>query len=195
MGVMKKLSDQMRTPKRKNSLLGAREGLPFEISLESVSAVARYERRQDKEKLKQFNDDVKAWSIDVTRQLRSNVRMLVKQDEQLSESIEPNVYPRNGEAERIGFSFAREGVYIHKGAGRGQGGFRGGSRWTDKHGKLKETNPLSFFKMGTGNRKPIRWFDPVIDKNLPFLADVVAEYAADMQIDATRIFVDKEDRE
>ena len=70
MGVMKKLSDQMRTPKRKNSLLGAREGLPFEISLESVSAVARYERRQDKEKLKQFNDDVKAWSIDVTRQLR-----------------------------------------------------------------------------------------------------------------------------
>ena len=108
MGVMKKLSDQMRTPKRKNSLLGAREGLPFEISLESVSAVARYERRQDKEKLKQFNDDVKAWSIDVTRQLRSNVRMLVKQDEQLSESIEPNVYSRNGEAERIGFSFARE---------------------------------------------------------------------------------------
>ncbi len=167
MGVMKKLSDQMRTPKRKNALLGAREGF---------SAVARYERLQDKEKLKQFNDDVKAWSIDVTRQLRSNVRMLVKQDEQLSESIEPNVYFRNGEAERIGFSFAREGVYIHKGAGRGQGGFRGGS-------------------MGTGNRRPIRWFDPVIDKNLSFLADVVAEYAADMQMDATRIFVDKEDRE
>ena len=35
----------------------------------------------------------------------------------------------------------------------------------------------------------------MIDKNLPFLADVVAEYAADMQMDATRIFVDKEDRE
>ena len=103
---MKKLSDQMRTHKRKNSLLGAREGLPFEISLESASAVARYERRQDKEKLKQFNDDVKAWSIDVTRQLRGNVRMLVKQDEELSESIEPNVYFRNSEAERLGFSFA-----------------------------------------------------------------------------------------
>lgn len=27
----------------------------------------------------------------------------------------------------------REGVYIHKGAGRGQGGFRGGSKWTDDH--------------------------------------------------------------
>lgn len=191
MGVMKRLSEQMRAPKRK-SLLGAREGLPFEITLESVSLTAQYERRQDKEKLRQFNDDVKGWSIDVTRQLRRNVRMLVRQDEELSGSIEPNIYNKNGEANRIGFSFAREGVYIHKGAGRGQGGFRGGSKWTDKYGKLKKTNPDSFYKMGTGNRRPIRWFDPVIEKNLPALADIVAEYAADMQIDATRIFIDRE---
>ena len=192
MGVMKRLSEQMRTPRKKNSILGAREGLPFEISLESVSAVARYERRQDKEKLKQFNDDVTGWSIDITRQLRGNVRMMVRRDEELSSSIEPNIYKKDGEAERIGFSFAREGVYIHKGAGRGQGGFRGGSKWTDRYGKLKKTNPLSFYKMGTGNRKPIRWFDPIIDKNLPALADLVAEYAADMQIDATRIYIDRE---
>lgn len=191
MGVMKRLSEQVRTPKRK-SLLGAREGLPFEITLESVSLTAQYERRQDKEKLRQFNDDVKGWSIDTTRQLRGNVRMLVRQDEELSGSIEPNIYNKNGEANRIGFSFAREGVYIHKGAGRGQGGFRGGSKWTDKYGKLKKTNPDSFYKMGTGNRRPIRWFDPVIEKNLPALADIVAEYAADMQIDATRIFIDRE---
>ena len=51
---------------------------------------------------------------------------------------------------------------------------------------------FSFYKMGTGNRIPIRWFDPVIDRNLPALADVVAEYAADMQIDATRIYIDRE---
>lgn len=191
MGVMKRLSEQMRTPKRKNSILGARDGLPFEISLESVSAVARYERRQDKEKLKQFNDDVAGWSIDITKQLRGNVRMMVKRDEELSSSIEPNIYKKDGEAQRIGFSFAREGIYIHKGAGRGQGGFRGGSKWTDRYGKLKKTNPLSFYKMGTGNRKPIRWFDPIIDKNLPALADLVADYAADMQIDATQIYIDR----
>lgn len=192
MGVMKRLSEQMRTPKRKNSILGARDGLPFEISLESVSAVARYERRQDKEKLKQFNDDVDAWRIDITRQLRGNVRILVKQDEVLSSSIDSNVHKEKGEPDRLGFSFAREGIYIHKGAGRGQGGFRGGSKWTDRHGKLKKTNPESFYKMGTGNRTPIRWFDPVIDRNLPALADLVAEYAADMQIDASRIFIDRE---
>lgn len=190
MGVMKKLSEQIRTPRKKNSILGSREGLPFEISLESVSAVARYERQQNKEKLKQFNDDIDAWRIDVTRQLRGNVRMLVKQDELLSSSIDSNVYKKNGEPVRLGFSFEREGIYIHKGAGRGQGGFRGGSKWIDRYGKLKKTNPHSFYKMGTGNRKPIRWFDPIIDKNLPALADVVAEYAADMQIDASRIYVD-----
>ena len=191
MGMMKRLSEQIRKP-RKRGILGTGEGLPFEISLESVSRTAQYERRQDKARLKQFNDDIMGWSIDVTRQLRGNVRMLVKQDEELSGSIEPNIYNKNGEAARIGFSFAREGVYIHKGAGRGQGGFRGGSKWTDKYGKLKKTNPESFFKMGTGNRRPIKWFDPVIEKNLPALADIVAEYAADMQIDATRIFIDRE---
>lgn len=107
-------------------------------------------------------------------------------------TLEPRIYKSKGETERVGFSFAREGIYIHKGAGRGQGGFRGGSKWTDKYGKLKKTNPDSFYLMGTGNRHPIRWFDPIIEKNLPKLADIVADYAADMQIDASRIFIDKD---
>lgn len=192
MGVMKKLSEQLRNNRKgKKSILGSKEGLPFEISMESVSEIARYERSQDKEKVEKFNNDIKGWSIDVTRQLRTNVRMLVKQDEELSSSVEPNIYKYKGEANRIGFSFAREGVYIHHGAGRGQGGYRGGSKWRDKRGKMKMTNPLSFFKMGTGNRKQIKWFDPVIEKNLPALADIVSEYSADMQIDATRIFIDR----
>lgn len=192
MGLMKRLSEQIRESKRrKKSLLGSREGLPFEISLRSVSETERYQRSQNKERLEQFNDDIKGWSINTTRQLRTNVRLLVKKDEKLSQSIEPNIYLKKGESERIGFSFVREGVYIHRGAGNGQGGFRGGSKWTDKYGKLKQTNPLSFFKMGQGNRTPILWFDPIIQKNLPALADIVAEYAGDMQIDATQIFIEK----
>ena len=164
----------MRTPKRRNSLIGAREGLPFEISLESTSRIARYERRLDKEKLRQFNSEVKEWMGYMIQDLKGRI------------------YKSKGETERVGFSFAREGIYIHRGAGRGQGGFRGGSKWTDKYGKLKKTNPDSFYLMGTGNRHPIRWFDPIIEKNLPKLADIVADYAADMQIDASRIFIDKD---
>ena len=182
----------MRTPKRRNSLIGAREGLPFEISLESTSRIARYERRQVKEKLRQFNSEVKEWMGYVIQDLKGNIALLVQKDEFLSDSLEPRIYKSKGETERVGFSFAREGIYIHRGAGRGQGGFRGGSKWTDKYGKLKKTNPDSFYLMGTGNRQPIRWFDPIIEKNLPKLADIVADYAADMQIDASRIFIDKD---
>ena len=191
MGYYKKLSDQIRSAKRsKKTILGSRDGLPFEISLKSISETDRYQRSLDKERLKKFNDDIKAWSIHCTSQLRMNVRMMVKHDKKLSSSIEPNVYHYKGEANRIGFSFAREGVYIHKGAGRGQGGFKGGSKWMNRKGEVKSTDPTSYFKMGQGNRKPVEWFDPVIKKNLPYLADVVAEYAATMQMDATNIFID-----
>lgn len=176
-------------------MLGSADGLPFEISLKSISEIERYNRSKDLERVKQFNDDVKGWAIDVTKKLRVNVRMLVSEDKRLSSSIEPNIYTykkkKDGEAERIGFSFAREGVYIHKGAGRGQGGFRGGSKWTDRYGTLKRTDPASYYKMGTGNRREIRWFDPVISANLPALANIVAEYAATMQLDASRIFIDR----
>ncbi len=196
MGVMKRLSEQIASSsRRRRTVLGSADGLPFEISLKSISEIERYNRSKDLERVKQFNDDVKGWAIDVTKKLRVNVRMLVSEDKRLSSSIEPNIYTykkkKDGEAERIGFSFAREGVYIHKGAGRGQGGFRGGSKWTDRYGTLKRTDPASYYKMGTGNRREIRWFDPVISANLPALANIVAEYAATMQLDASRIFIDR----
>ena len=89
MGVMKRLSEQMRTPKRRNSLIGAREGLPFEISLESTSRIARYERRQDKEKLRQFNSEVKEWMGYVIQDLKGNIALLVQKDEFLSDSLNP----------------------------------------------------------------------------------------------------------
>jgi hypothetical protein len=44
---------------------------------------------------------------------------------------------------------------------------------------------------GTGNRRPIRWFDPVVDRRLSELADIVSVYSATMQIDATTIYIEK----
>lgn len=87
----------MRTPKRKNSLIGAREGLPFEISLESTSRIARYERRQDKEKLRQFNSEVKEWMGYIIQDLKGNIALLVQKDEFLSDSLEPRIYKSKGE--------------------------------------------------------------------------------------------------
>ncbi len=191
MGVMKRLSEQIKDTRRRSGGLDMSKGLPFELKLESNSEVDRYHRVQDKDRLNAFHEAVYGWAIDVTKQLKSSVRMLVRDDRELSDSIDPMLYKKKGEISRIGFSFKREGVYIHKGAGRGQGGFRGGSKWTTRQGKLKQTDPLSFYKMGTGNRKPIEWFDPVIERNIQALAEIVADYSVDMQVDATRIYINR----
>lgn len=164
--------------------------LPFELDLVSTSETVKYQRRQDKQRVKDFNKQVEAWCIEATSRLRVSVRAMVKNDSNLSASIQHNLYKEKGEVNRVGFSFAREGIYLHRGAGRGQGGFMGSS-WIDQLGKKRTTNPDAFGKMNTGNRKAVRWFDPVIEKELPFLADIVAEYCADMAVDATRIFIEK----
>lgn len=192
MGLMKRLSDQMLQARRKPKV--NLHHLPFEISLESISESDRFTRHQDKDRVEQFNKDVAGWSIHTTRRLKLNVRALVREDRQLSHSINPNVYYDNKygakEANRIGFSFAREGIHIHKGAGRGQGGYKG-SKWYNLHGELKTTQLSSLTKMGTGNREPIEWFDPVIEQELPQLADLVADYSSSLFMDASRIYIDR----
>jgi hypothetical protein len=168
-------------------------GLPFELSLESISEVEKFQRSKDKESLQKFNTDVKEWADDSKRDLRVSIKSLVKRDVYLSDSLRANLYYDRkyaSEVNRVGFSFVREGVYIHRGAGRGQGGVIGG-RWIDRHGKQKERSADSAGLQGTGKRKPIRWFDPVIDRRLPVLADIVSDYSATMQIDAANIFIEQ----
>jgi hypothetical protein len=71
--------------------------------------------------------------------------------------------------ERISFNFERHGVFVHKGVGRGY----------PSSGKQKIDNPSG------KTRKPIEWFNPVIDKYIPELADKIAEINADAAVNAT----------
>jgi len=93
---------------------------------------------------------------------------------------------KDGDVRSVGFSFLREGIYVHKGAGKGMGGLKGSS-WLDKYGVRKSTNPESLGKLATGNRKAKPWFD-ALDKDLPELGDIVAETYAARAIDATKLF-------
>ena len=168
-------------------------GLPFELSLETVSEIDRYTRGQDRSGQKEFNAAVESWAESSKMELRSSISTMVKRDVYLSDSLKANLYydrKYGSEVNRVGFSFAREGIYIHKGAGRGQGGVIGG-RWIDHQGRLKQRSDDSAGLQGTGKRKPIRWFDPVIARRLPLLANIVAEYTATMQINATNIFIER----
>ena len=196
MGYYKKLSTQAQNVRKLTSQLHASRrssNLPFELSLESSSEVDKFQRAQDKVAMKQFNKDVEDWSEKSKQALRISIKSLVKRDVSLSSSLKANLYydrKYGSEVNRVGFSFVREGVYIHRGAGRGQGGMIGG-RWIDRHGTMKSRAADSAGLQGTGNRTPIPWFDPVIEGRLPQLADIVADYSATMQINATNLFIDK----
>lgn len=194
MGYWKSQSIIRSSPRLTDKLRGSRRSgsLPFELSLETMSEIAKFERAQDKDGMREFNRNVEQWSETSKIALRGSIKSLVKRDVYLSDSLKANIYydTRYGrEVSRVGFSFAREGIYIHKGAGRGQGGVIGG-RWIDRYGNQKSRSSQSAGLQGYGNRKPILWFNPVIESRLPQLADLVSDYSATMQINAINLFID-----
>lgn len=168
------------------------------IRLETVSEVERYSLAQDADRLTAFNEAVEKWQNSVVTQLRASISV---KSQRIAHELEPRTYTdKYGLINRLGFSFQRHGIYIHKGAGKGYGGYVG-SKWTKlkringievSTGIVRHTNPASLTgSMGTGNRKAYEWFDPVVKRNLPKLMDIVTEYFDTMIIDATRIFIDK----
>lgn len=160
-----------------------------------MGATAQFLRIQDSPRLQQFNRDVAAWGRDVANQLRGNVGTLFAShgsaDHRLALSIESYVaYDKQYHMEvyRVGFRFARHGVHLHYGAGRGYGGLKG-SRWMDRMGYMKQTDENSLGKMGTGKRQEVDWFNPILERNLQRLADIAADYCADMILNTDYLFL------
>lgn len=76
-------------------------------------------------------------------------------------------------------------IYTSVGAGKGIGGTKG-SRWIDKFGNRKKTNPRSMGKLGTSDRTPKDFINKTLDSNegIEALADIVAVHQADAVIDS-----------
>lgn len=168
------------------------------IRLETVSEVERYSMAQDADRLTEFNQAVISWQNSVSAQLRATI---ATKSMRVAQGLKPNAYTdKYGIINRLGFSMPRHGIYIHKGAGRSQGGTIG-SKWTKlkvingvevSTGILRHTNPNSLnASQGTGNRKAFEWFDPIIKNRISELADIVTNYFDTMLIDATRIYINK----
>ena len=183
----------------------------------TASEIDRYDRVQNEPRLTKFNKGVEAWAEKVRAELavaapRAALRMPRSQTammrerlrknqalfdidkeirKPLSESITTKVrYDKKykAEATNIGFNFSRHGIYLHYGAGRGMGGFTG-SKWTDRYGRLRTTDQNSLGEMGIGSRSPIDWFNPVVKRNVSALADIAAEYCADMTLNLSKLFL------
>ena len=156
------------------------------------------QRVEDLDALRKFRKDVERWAQDTELALKIYApshkarRPYWEQEEfPLRDSIQS--YVKNddqfhAEPHRIGFRFARHGVHLQRGAGRGYGG-NIGSRWFDRYGYIRSTDPRSLGKAGTGNRPERDWFNRTLDERLPFLEQIVSEYCADMTVNTARLYL------
>ncbi len=137
--------------------------------------------------LAEYNKTLSDWSKKAKSTLQSGITQEGIGGTELAKSIKPRLYKaKNKDISGIGFSFRREGIYVHKGAGRGMGGQKGSS-WLDKYGVRKKTNPESLGKLATGNRVAKPWFD-ALDNDLQELSDIVAENYAGRAVNTTQLF-------
>ena len=145
------------------------------------------------EDVRKQNSVVLRWIPGVNRELRSSASWFQfgksqpfitrgtgtkqRQEGKLVNSIKPSTKQTFGEIDTISFSFERHGIFVHKGVGRG---------W-EKRGPMVTRTAKG--KMQNGGRNIVEWFNPVIDRNAPELADRIAEVNADAVLNATRLMI------
>lgn len=118
---------------------------------------------------KKFGDKIKPW-----------------EEYKLAEKLSYNVYKRFGVAEGIGFRIQQQGVWVHKGVGRGyqiRGGMvvrvDGSGDGRKKESRLPINAPVKRF--------PVDWFNPVVDANTNTLADRIALINENAVVNAMRL--------
>src|SRR3546814_11249373 len=105
-------------------------------------------------RVQQFNRDVRGWTAGTKRKMKLNVvRMTAVYSGHAREDLFTRVRSYMGEASKIQFAFPYYLVFVHKGAGRGHGGFKTG-KFTRADGSKGLTRRSSMGKMGTGQRQP-----------------------------------------
>ncbi|MCY1720153.1 hypothetical protein OU798_07355 [Prolixibacteraceae bacterium Z1-6] len=119
------------------------------------------------------NEIVQQWIPKVRTQLKANARQFPdgkeksfvqrpgRTEKKLHKSITSRTRKEFGEIYSITFQFERHGVFVHKGVSRGH---------------------------GVGNeRTAFEWFNPVLEKHIPELANRIAEHNANAAVNATRM--------
>lgn len=145
------------------------------------------------EAVREQNNVVRRWIPQVNRELRSSAAWFrfgktepfitrgtgskQRQEGKLVNSIKPSTKQSFGEIDTISFSFERHGIFVHKGVGRG---------WK-MNGKFVSRTANG--KMQNGGRNSVEWFNPVIDRNAPVLADQIAIVNADALLNATKLMI------
>lgn len=153
----------------------SRPNVPYDLILSEDGITHRYTRSQNTEAMNEFNNLIKNWGSKVKSELLQSIGQHEMIGHELRQSLRNNYYTEYGEINRIGFSFRPEGVYVHKGVGRGY--------------VANGDTVLKIAKTPGFNRRPKLWFNPVIENNIPELAKIIEEYAKTVVINTNRIFI------
>jgi hypothetical protein len=132
------------------------------------------------------NQLIKRWAPKVKRALKNSARIFDngkttsfvmrkgRMEGKLADSITARIGKKLGVAELVSFSFERHGVFVHKGVGRGY-----------------EINGNAVVRTAKGGmdtpRIPVPWFNPVLDLQVPLLANSIAEVNANAAVNATNL--------
>jgi hypothetical protein len=149
--------------------------------------------------LEEYNKKVTAWGTGTGVKIRNSIRQhFSKGKGDLIRTLRAKSYKLYGEVDRLAFHFARHGVFVHKGVGRGYAmiggkvmrvsGSKSTAYWREyakQHNRSFEPKVLNMEM----RRKAVEWFNPIVRENIDKLADMVTEMRADQAVNATKILI------
>jgi hypothetical protein len=144
---------------------------PFDIHIKETGSSSK--EIKSPEAIEEFNSKILNWQTRLRSSLVQNIKMNGIAGYRLRRSIKPTVFYDYGEINRVGFSFLREGIFIHKGVGRGY--------VMEGDVVIKTSHSQGF------NRHPKPWFNPVIEDYIPELEKIVYEFAENAIVNTARI--------
>ncbi len=136
------------------------------------------------DEMKAYNDMIRKWTSKVRLRIKSSSARFAnggsgKYVKALTPSIGSGTKMDYGIIDRVNIKFERHGVFVHKGVGRG---------YVMRSGNVIRVayTPAT---PATKRRKPVDWFNAIIENNLPELANSVATFNADAVINEKRMFI------
>jgi hypothetical protein len=172
MGLMKRLLEERTN--RNRAFSKSWEG-PFDIEIREDGITHRYNRSLDTESLEKFNTAIQAWGNKVRSALPGSISNQGIKGRKLGRSIKNTYHYDYGEIYRIGFAFNREGIFVHKGVGRG---------YKMSGGTVVKTSKTQGF-----NRQPKPWFNPVIESYFSELEEIIKSYTETAIINSSQIYI------
>lgn len=159
----------------------------------------------------EYYDKIKAWASGVSSLMKSNLRAGTSGSGYSQKGLKVNVRETKTGGHRIGFKFPKYGVFVHYGVGRGwvrQGDtvVRGSKvkKNSDVWHQMKKRgystkelgkHVISSVKESSGKggkgRKPVDWFDSVLQAHIEDLADIAAEYYGDKSLNQLSEMLDR----